>query len=104
MTQLTFFLHEVLIIIISSWSTRLPEFDKRSCFSRKQYFLNVCLYMCLRKDNKSELIFIGRGSPLPVCVLARHAYSSSRVIDGKDAFAFKEKIEVEEGRGPLKQR
>jgi len=37
-------------------------------------------------------------------VLAPHAYSASRVIDGKDAFAFKEKIEVEEGRGPLKQR
>lgn len=80
------------------------EFAKLSCFSSKQYFLNLCLYMCHRKDNKSELIFIGRGSPLLLCLLARHAYSASRVIDGKDAFAFKEKIEVEEGRGPLKQR
>lgn len=37
-------------------------------------------------------------------MLALCAYSVSRVIDGKDAFAFKEKIEVEEGKRATKTR
>lgn len=53
-----------------------------------------------KKANKFEFVFIGRGSPLPVCVPANlAALPSFRVIAGRDAFGFWGEREVEERRG-----
>ena len=102
MTQLIFLLHEVLILSISSWNTRLPEFAELSCFSSKQCFSDLSLYTYHTKGIRSEFVFIGRRSLLPVCVSANPAdpaYSASRDVYVKDAFAFEEKQKLKREEG-----